>query len=109
MPDILDYFGPKRTWPPPKRISKLAIVSLIVGIVGSPCIYGPLLPKSKYIFISLSLIPMTGVVLSTIALLRIPGPYGQRRGAALAWWGFALSLIWFGLAGCVSFVGEWEF
>jgi hypothetical protein len=94
--------------PEQPRLSRLAIASLVVAIVLSPCVLGPILSASEPLLrrhgleVSLRLRLLTSMVasaLSIAAMIRVRLSNRTRTGVAVAGWAFAISLLWWALLG----------
>lgn len=108
-PSPLEY---ARALPPDARISKLAIVALIVSVLGSPCLLGPLsnwinwhVPQQYrqtghygylhfYAEIGALLLAST---LSLMAIGRIRESQGRLLGKPVAWAAVIISSLWWAL------------
>ena len=94
------------------RVSRLAVASLVVAVLGSPCLFGRFLSwvnwfvpgdfnqVGRYGFVHSWLIRggmIVATVLPVVAIVRIRWSRGTRSGAGVAVAGLLVSLLWWGL------------
>ena len=99
--------------PPSVRTSRLAIASLVVAILGSPCLLGPFsnwinwyVPQEfnqvgRYGFVHVWFIRGSMILATALpfaAIIRIALSRGARTGMSIAVTALLISLLWWGLA-----------
>ncbi len=109
MSDSIEYAS--QTTSPSPRLSKLAVMTLLVSLLACPFLTGFIGHKLEEInFVGFGVarpavlaLLMLSLILAVFALIRIRTSHGQLRGSDLAYYALALSVLWIALSFAIYF------